>query len=501
MSPLSLVSRSLDVVVDANVRQQLDSLGADDIAIEVPMGDIGSADFERTPDAIPLGLTAARSMRSLLSRYSVSPAEYVEWRRSVAIKQKVPGALVKVEVKGLNRVSEDYVRTALDAKPGDTLSYHDLDKRAAAVYALDDFENVSYRLRGSLSEPILELQATEKSWGPHFLRFDLGLAASTEGETPFVLRADYLRHWVNSAGGELHGAVQLGRTSLFEWSLYQPLDAHRHRWFVEPGFTLRRGLQDLYFNGDAVARYDVSYATGALDIGTVVGRSLEMRVGLRSGVARFAPDIAPPGFASTGTQDRNGWIAKLEYDTRNTELLPTRGWLVRINYFGSEDTVGSATSYSRLEALAQTAITVSNDVLIVAVSGGSSLGSNLPIYDQFLLGGPQSFPGFRIGELLGDEYWTTSASYLRKIADISRLFGQSLYLGLQLQAGEMRGSHIFATSDEYQSTLYSGSFFLTGRTPIGPATLSFGLTNQHGWMLSLGVGRPIEEGNIVDFAR
>ena len=55
----SLAGRALDVMIKDNERQQLATLEERDIEIEVPMGDIATGDFERTPEAIDLGRAAA----------------------------------------------------------------------------------------------------------------------------------------------------------------------------------------------------------------------------------------------------------------------------------------------------------------------------------------------------------------------------------------------------------------------------------------------------------
>ena len=35
----------------------------------------------------------------------------------------------------------------------------------------------------------------------------------------------------------------------------------------------------------------------------------------------------------------------------------------------------------------------------------ASFDTTLPIYDLFVLGGPNSFPGLNLGELRGEDYW------------------------------------------------------------------------------------------------
>ena len=50
-----LLSRSTDVMIEANENLQLHSLTERDIRIDVIMGDITTADFERVPETMPLG--------------------------------------------------------------------------------------------------------------------------------------------------------------------------------------------------------------------------------------------------------------------------------------------------------------------------------------------------------------------------------------------------------------------------------------------------------------
>src|SRR6187549_2878116 len=82
-SATSLLGRAMDVMIIANEELQLASLKPGDVRIDVIMGDIGTADFERVPETVPLGVTAARKMADELRKYAVPEAQYVAWRRSV----------------------------------------------------------------------------------------------------------------------------------------------------------------------------------------------------------------------------------------------------------------------------------------------------------------------------------------------------------------------------------------------------------------------------------
>ena len=206
-SALTLAGRSLDVMIDANQKAQIASLTDRDVSIVVPMGDIGSASFDRVPDAVPLGRQAALDVQDQLRRFSLPEDQYLAWRQSVDRQGPKGARLAGIEIKGLKRVNPDYVRSQMDSlKPGEVNTRQDILDDVGRIYALGDFERVSYRVKGPEDARVFEITPVEKSWGPDFVRFDVGVAGDLEGGIEAVLRADHNRTWLNSRGGEWHSA-------------------------------------------------------------------------------------------------------------------------------------------------------------------------------------------------------------------------------------------------------------------------------------------------------
>ena len=54
-SAIQLFSRTMDVMIEANEQLQLQTIGPNDVRVDVYMGDITTSDFERVPETIPLG--------------------------------------------------------------------------------------------------------------------------------------------------------------------------------------------------------------------------------------------------------------------------------------------------------------------------------------------------------------------------------------------------------------------------------------------------------------
>jgi NTE family protein len=457
------------------------------------MGDIGSGDFARVAEAIPLGTEAANSQADQLRRYSMPEAEYLAWRQSVTSPVRSTVTFADIQIDGTDRVNPDYVRAQVRSRPGVETTEQRIADDTSRIFALGDFEAVEYRLAGDPDTPTLQIGVKEKSWGPNFLSFDLGLAASSGGDTAFVLRGEHLRTWVNPAGGQWRNTIQLGRTALLQSSLYQPVDA-RHRFFVEPGIRATRSLEDVYADGDRIARYDLREGHVGFDGGLALGTLAELRLGLRYGLADASVDTGAADLPEVDSATEAGWVARFVYDSRDAPFVPTRGTIGRLRYLRSHESLGSDFSYESLEAGVMHMIPFRGDVLYVGAAGGTDFSSDLPPYRFFRMGGYRSFPGLEAGELRGGEYWTGTALYLWKLADIQSLFGQALYGGIRLQAGEMM-DRIDGIDD---GTIYGASINVGGRTPLGPVVITLGGTTNDSFNLYFSLGRPIEEGSIWD---
>ena len=67
-------------MIEANETLQLQTIREGDIRIDVHMGDITTADFERVADTVPLGEAAAREHAAELAKYAVPEEQYTAWR-------------------------------------------------------------------------------------------------------------------------------------------------------------------------------------------------------------------------------------------------------------------------------------------------------------------------------------------------------------------------------------------------------------------------------------
>ena len=491
IGPASLVSRSNDIMMEANERAQLETLTARDVRIDVELGDFSAADFERTAETIPLGEQAARAMAARLASLSVSPAEYAAWRNRVTVSQKVEIRVAGVEFRGLKYVNPDYLRSLTRVRAGDTVDISAISRDAARLAVLDDLETVEYHLEGDPDNPVLVWEPRERQIGPNVLRPSMGIYAAGGGELRFELELQYVRRWLNDYGGQWRNRVQLGTSTSFLTSLYQPLDTAQI-FFIEPGALASRSIEDIYNDYRRIAQYFFIDFGGRIDAGVNLGSNAQLRGGYFADRRRVEVDTGS-SLLPTGKYTDAGLVASGFFDNRDASTFATRGTAAQIQYFRSDTGLGASRSWETLEAGARHVLRAGVTTLWLTAAGGSNLGSALPADRAFSLGGPQSFPGYSPGEVRAERYWTVQGNVLWRVADILPIANQALYGGFGVEGG-----HVYERVDPVpDGELYGVSGYIGGRTPLGTITLGVGKATGS-WAAWLTLGTPVGSGSILD---
>ncbi len=487
-----LLSRTMDVMIEANETLQLQTIGPRDIRIDVQMGTIGTSDFERVPDTIPLGEAAARAMASELAKYAVPETEYVAWRKEITASQDLEARVADVQFQGLKRVNPEYLEKFDPVKPGDVVNTATISNAAQQMSVLQDFDSVGYRLDGDPQAPTLTWLPREKNWGPNYLKADFGVHASADGDLTFILYGRHVRTWLNSLGAEWRNEVQIGGQSLLNTSFFQPLD-DAHRIFIEPRILLSRSLEDIFADNERLARYEFRDLGALFDFGINLGHYGQLRAGYIYDRRKVNVDIGSPLLPEVNSLDA-GIKLTADYDSRDNGFNPTNGLAMAFEYMYSDDALGADRNWQRAELGIGIAIPTRRDVIRLTAAGGSDFGTDLPADRAFALGGPGSFPGLELSELRVDSYWSLGTNYLWKVKDVLSIRNLAFYAGVGLNVGE-----IDRRVDTGKSgTIYGGSIFLTGRTLIGPLTVGLGAASTDSWSLWISVGRPVGHGTILE---
>jgi NTE family protein len=491
-SATQLLTRTMDVMIEANETLQLQTIRPGDVRIDVAMGDITTADFERVPDTIPLGEAAARAKAAELAVFAVPETQYAAWRQRVTQSQQFEARLADVRFEGLKRVNPEFLASREGLKPGQLADATKISTEAQRMAALQEFDSVGYRLDGDPANPTLTWMPREKNWGPNYLKADLGLYTSADGDLTFTLYGRHTRTWVNKLGAEWRNELQFGGDSLIATSFYQPLDVS-HRFFIEPRAAYSIEFENIFFNDERVARYKFEDAIAQVDFGVNAGRYAQARVGYVYDWRQVGVDIGSPLLAESDPTDA-GVILSAQYDSRDTAFAPTKGMTAALEYINSDDALGSDRNWQRAEMGFGIAVPFRRNIWWITAAGGSGLGGDLPSDRLFTLGGPGSFPGFELNEMRVGGYWNIGTSYLWNVKDVLPLKNLALYAGVRVVGGA-----VYDRFDQEDTVgLYGGSFFLTGRTMVGPLTLGVGGTSTDSWSVWLSVGRPVGHGTILE---
>ena len=491
VGPASLISRSQDIMSEANERVQLQTLTDRDIRIDVELGDFSASDFERTGETIPLGEKAARAVTARLATLSVSPEEYAAWRSRVTVSQNLQIRVADVQFRGLKYVNPEYLRTLVRVHPGDTVDIAAISRDAARLAVLDDLDSVEYRFEGDPGNPVLVWEPREAQIGPNVLRPSMGIYAAGAGQLRFELEVQYVRRWLNQYGGQWRNRAQLGTSTLFQTSLYQPLETAQ-TFFVEPGALIGRSTEDIYNDYKRVAQYFFIDYAGRVDVGVNLGSNAQLRTGYFADRRRVEVDTGS-SLLPTGKSTDAGLLASGYFDNRDSSTFASRGTAAEIQYFKSDRGLGATRDWETLEAAARQVMRAGVTTLWLTAAGGSDLGSSLPADRAFSLGGPQSFPGYSPGEVRAGKYWTVQGTVLWRVADILPIVNQALYAGLGVEGG-----HAYQRVDPVpDGDLYGISGYIGGRTPIGTVTLGVGKATGD-WAAWVTIGTPVGSGSILD---
>jgi NTE family protein len=471
VSVLSVTDQMVRMLTVHNVRQSLRELRPNDVLITPELGTLRTSDFDRLPEAVEAGLQAARAAAPRLARLRLAPEAYAALRRTQTVDRQAPVLVDEVRVAGTRRVDPQVVRDALRVQPGEPFDAADTDADLKRVYGRGDFERVSYVLsETSEGSHVLTADVTEKSWGPHFLRFGLGLSSDFDGNAHFNLLATHRATWLNRLGAEWRNDVQIGHVDRLRSEWYQPLQVSQ-RVFAAVSIEARREPFDVFVDDLRFARFRREREDLGLDLGLSLGASGELRAGLRRGQVELATDTGIiPGNQVAPRTDTAGLEARLRLDTLDSLRFPREGYALDIGYRRSSPKLGAADRYGKLSAALLGAASIGAHTLRAAAFGDRrTSGEALPDYELASLGGFLRLSGYQTGQFLGTGVRFARVVYSYRITAPGLLDG--VHVGVSAEDGRFSDAVGASTAPSHRR---GNAIFLAVDTPLGPVYLGHG---------------------------
>lgn len=486
-SVISVTGQMLNILTEQNVRASLAQLRPEDILILPELGDFSAGDFDNLEKTIPIGEAAARKVADRLAPLALPQQEYAALRQrqqTAAPPDRRP--VDEIRFAPLQRVNPDFAASTMETKSGEPIQPEQLDKDMSRLFGTGDFEHVNYRVLDEPGQRILSVDAVEKSYGPNYLRFGLGLSTDFRGDAFFNLLASHRRTWINSLGAEWRTDAQLGQTTNLTSEFYQPLDT-RHTFFIAPRVELERRSVNVFRDTDRIATYDLRRFDLALDVGSQFTKYGEARIGVLTGSEHVTLSTGPAALSPGQANNKRGAITgRLLVDQLDSASFPRTGYAGSMHVYASEPGLGADQSYVKADADGTYAWSSGRHTLNFGFKAGSNIGGNpLPRYDLFQWGGFLKQSGYSTGELLGGNLQYLRAVYYNKLARQSLLEG--VYGGFSLEVGRM-GAPLVQGSPT--GVLKSGSLFVAIDSPIGPLYLAYGRAAGGHYAYYLFLGKP-----------
>lgn len=468
-SAMTITAQVMTILIQKNTDTQIATLGPKDILIQPALGDIGSSDFDKAPEAIRIGEGEARRLSPRLSGLSLPPAAYGAW---LAGQRRQPAALpviASLSIDNRSPVADEVVRAQIRTRAGEPLNLSTLEGDLKRVYSIDTFEKADFHLREINGQTALLIEAREKSWGPHYLRFGMGLSDDFDGGAGYNISASLTSTALNRLGAEWQNMIQIGDTPRFFSEFYQPVDESL-RYFIAPRVEYKSWNINNYSDGVLLSQYRVYAAEAGLDVGRQFENWGQIRLGLRRGYGKVGVRIGPD---EPEVRFNSGAVyTAFSYNRLDNFNFPRRGTVADIVWMIPRKELGSDFSGNGLAVNWLSATTFDRHTFLTGFNIQSVLSSEAPLQNSYALGGFLNLSGYADGELSGQHTGVARLIYYYRLAGTGLgEFHMPLYAGFSLEAG-----NAWATRGDIsgRTLIYAGSLLVGADTYLGPIYLAFG---------------------------
>ena len=475
-SPTDVMQQMLGILIHQNVGRHRAQLTPNDVLIKPTLGNLGFSDFAHANEAIEAGAAAARAALPSLARFELSPEQYAAYRAAHAAEEPRPVKLAHIEVHTRGKVPAARVNKFLNLHPGDTYDPLAVTRDLQTLVTSGDFESATQQLIDDQDGPRLVIDAREKSWGPNFLLFGLGLSSSSEDEGGFRLNLGYRRPWLTASGLEFRADATLGSDLLrFNTELRQPLSTALG-YYIAPYAEFERRFANIYDDSTGVrmTQYHLQTERVGIDFGMPIARLGDFRIGLAYSHAFGSPVYNLP--LDDGTllfPDVYGHEisarAKLVIDQLDDPLFPRTGYFAELR--AERSVFGQSDPYTELYGKLIGAVSFGRHSLNASVEAGGDIGGqNAANPLGFTLGGFQHLSAYAADQLSGNSMLYAQVTYLNQLMRFQTAPLEGLYAGISFEAG-----NVWQQGDRFGSSALKRSvtFFTSVTSSFGP--LYFGI--------------------------
>jgi NTE family protein len=482
---LSITAQMVALLTEQNVVASLASLTPRDLLIRPDLGDITAADFERHAEAAERGRHAVREHEAALAALALPAREYAAWQRATHRREGDVPRVDAIEVLGLSRVAPEVLLQHVQQRAGAPLDVEQLSQDLVRAYADGHYERVDYAVRRETGpsgrRSVLELRATEKSWGPDYLRLGLQLQSTLSQGSGYQLRAALQRTWLNRRGAELLVAGEIGDASGLELQFTQPLDMAQ-RVFVDARTSYRRARSDYFLGGQRIAEYRQARRDLELGLGRNLVQLGQLRAAAWAGRSKRELETGLDLFSGLPALRGRGWLLEAELDRMDRLYFPRDGWSTSARWRSDE-----RQGWHRLALEGRAVGTWGDWVVGTRASWTGTTRGQLPLEEAPRLGGFLHLTGYATGQLIGEDIGYAHVRAERIIGRLPLGLRGDMRFGLALEAGRVGTPYTLQKRD---GTLGGLALYLGGETPLGSVYVGLGRAAGGAFNAYLFLGTP-----------
>jgi NTE family protein len=474
-SAFDIANQMIGIMVRRGTQQSKQALQPSDVLIEPDLGTMTSIEFDRVPQVMETGRTAALRASEQLAALALPPEQYEQYVASRARPMDPSLRIAFVQPSERSKEEARRVEAVFGDLVGSTLDSPELQRRLTSQYRLDQFESVDYRIVGTEQARGIEVDLRRKSWGPAFLRLGVGVENDYEGGATANAAARLQLTGLNSLDAEWTLDGQIGEEPLFRTEFYQPLSL-RLPMFVAPAFRYQtKTLQLVDDEGQRLARYRVRDTDVSVALGAELSNWGEVRAGLRYGNGSSHILVGDPALP-VSDYDLGGMFVEFGYDRLDSAYFPRQGQAFRASWSGDRESLGASVDADVVRASWQFARSHDRYSFVWSMDYGSALDDVVASpQDLFTLGGLFDISGLAPDARAGTQYGIARGIAYRRISrGGTGFFEFPAYLGVSVEAG-----NVWQTRDDvdWGDLTAGGSLFLGAESPFGPVYLAAGLAS------------------------
>ncbi len=459
------------VLMQREIQAQLATLGAQDLLVTPALGDMGSQDFNRSPQAVGVGEQAAQAEVDGIRRYQVDPARYAAFERQHRPPTYEAPIVAFVDVLRDGTRTGRYVEQRLQPQVGRPLAPDDVEQQVATAYGEGRYQQVQWRLEERDGRPGLVLAPQDKRWGPDFLHFALRLSDDFDGSSNYQLISELTRTGLSDQGAELKLRVGLGEVEEAFAEYYRPFGrSGRHALSTYAKYRAT-DLDLALMRGGALAEFRYSQWLGGVRWAYSPHPDWELAGFLERGRERLRLDVGNPSELGNYRADMGsvGW--QLRHDSIDSSAFPSRGQRLSLTRQHYLDTLGTADSAAVTRLQWDGAWSHGRNRWLGGVRASSAHGGDDVLATYGFLGGLGNLSGYPEEAIFAPQTALARVVYYRRVAHADSLLTIPLYVGGSMEWGGFWQTRDAVNIDGMQT---AGSLFIGADTFLGPVFLGYG---------------------------